>query len=315
MGAGRGRSGGGCAPEAGDGAPHTGNRLQRLIETLQRAESGGGPGDAPHGLPSRVTVFGVSTLPPLFVDLLFAIARHRPVTVYSAALEVAASHPLALAYGGQSREFVAELEGRGAAVQRVGEVPNGAGVLARLQRELATDDAGTTPLELAWSDDSLRVHDAHGAMRQLEVVRDQLLAALAADDTLRPHDLLLLVPDAAEWAPTVDAVFGVSVQGAPRLPYRIADRPLRRAQPAAEALARLLSLEGGRLERSAMCSRCSRSHSSGRGRGWRRATWSGSSRRSTGRTSAGDTTGRRARRSASPTTRRRAGARGSIGCC
>ncbi|MBK6458841.1 MAG: exodeoxyribonuclease V subunit gamma [Gemmatimonadetes bacterium] len=240
--------------EAGDGAPHTGNRLQRLIETLQRAESSGGPGDAPHGLPSRVTVFGVSTLPPLFVDLLFAIARHRPVTVYSAALEVAASHPLALAYGGQSREFVAELEGRGAAVQRVGEVPNGAGVLARLQRELATDDAGTTPLELAWSDDSLRVHDAHGAMRQLEVVRDQLLAALAADDTLRPHDLLLLVPDAAEWAPTVDAVFGVSVQGAPRLPYRIADRPLRRAQPAAEALARLLSLEGGRLERSAVLS-------------------------------------------------------------
>lgn len=244
--------------EAGNGAPHTGNRLQRLIDTLQRAEPNGsldgGSGDLPRGLPARVTVFGVSTLPPLFVDLLVAIARHRPVMVYSAALAAESSHPLGGAYGGQSREFVTGLKARGATVQRVDATPNGATLLARLQRELAAGEAGTAPLEVSRDDDSLRVHDAHGEMRQLEVVRDQLLAALAADDTLRPHDLLLLVPDAGEWAPKVDAVFGVSVHGTPRIPYRIADRPLRRAQPAAEALARLLSLEGGRLERSAVLS-------------------------------------------------------------
>ena len=234
--------------QSGTDAPHTGTRLQRLIETL----GGAVPRGDGRGLPARVTVFGVSALPPLFIDLLAALARHVPVTVYTAALGHDALHPLAAAYGAQSREFVALLEGRGAVVDRLGATPSGASLLRTLQRELATGDAGTTPLTLSTSDDSLRVHDAHGELRQLEVVRDQLLAALAADETLRPHDLLLLVPDAAEWAPSVDAVFGVSSHDAPRIPYRVADRPLRRAQPAAEAFARLLALEGGRLERSAV---------------------------------------------------------------
>lgn len=87
-------------------------------------------------------------------------------------------------------------------------------------------------------------------MRQLELLRDQLLSALADDPTLRPHDLLLLVPDAAAWAPYVDAVFGVTGDDTARIPYRIADRPLRRTQPAAEALARIIALEGGRLART-----------------------------------------------------------------
>lgn len=235
--------------QAGGAAAHTGSRLQRLIEALGAPAL---PDEQRRGLPARLTVFGVSALPPLFIDLLAALARHRPVTVYSAALGSDATHPLAVACGGQSREFVALLESRGAVVDRLGDAPRGSSVLSTMQRELALGADGTATLELSLHDDSLRVHDAHGALRQLEVVRDQLLAALASDATLRPHDLLLLVPDAAEWAAKVDAVFGVASMDAPRIPYRVADRPLRRAQPAAEALARLLALEGGRLERSAV---------------------------------------------------------------
>lgn len=233
----------------GESAPHTGTRLQRLIETLS--------GDLPaevgsRGLPLRLTVFGVSALPPLFIDLLAAIARHVPVTVYSATSGAVSPHQLAGAYGAQAREFVQLLDARGAAVQRLDVSIPGTSLLSTIRRELAAGDDGGAPLVLSMRDDSLRVHDAHGELRQLEVIRDQLLDALAADATLRPHDLLLLVPDAGEWAPKVDAVFGVSGHDAPRIPYRVADRPLRRAQPAAEAFARLLALEGGRLERSAV---------------------------------------------------------------
>ncbi len=233
----------------GASAPHTGTRLQRLIETLS--------GDVPaeivsRGLPLRLTVFGVSALPPLFIDLLAAIARHVPVTVYSATSGAVSSHALADAYGAQAREFVQLLDARGAVVQRLDVSIPGSSLLSSLRRELAAGEDGGAPLMLSMRDDSLRVHDAHGELRQLEVVRDQLLDALAADATLRPHDLLLLVPDAGEWAPKVDAVFGVSGHDAPRIPYRVADRPLRRAQPAAEAFARLLALEGGRLERSSV---------------------------------------------------------------
>ncbi|MEP7384743.1 MAG: exodeoxyribonuclease V subunit gamma, partial [Gemmatimonadota bacterium] len=227
----------------GEPVPHLATRLRRTIESLKRA--------LPPGLPARVSVFGVSTLPPLFVELLVALARHIPVTVYSASLDPVATHPLAEAFGGQSREFVDSLVRLGASHERLpAERQANVGVLRALQLEMGEGASGDAPLALSPADESLRFHDAHGELRQLEIVRDQLLAALGDDPTLRPHDLLLLVPDAAEWAPMVDAVFGATGDEMPRIPYRIADRPLRRTQPAAEGMARLLSLEGGRMERS-----------------------------------------------------------------
>jgi len=223
---------------------HLGERLRRTIDRLH------GESFAPGLLPARVTVFGVSTLPPRFVDLLGALARHVPVTIYTASLDPAAPHPLARAFGTQSREFAEALRGAGAEVTQLDRRALATGVLGILQGELAGGSTGDSPVALEAGDDSLRVHDGHGELRQLEIVRDQLLDALAADPTLRPHDLLLLVPDAAEWAPLVDAVFGVAADEAPVVPYRVADRPLRRTQPGAEGFARLLSLEGRRLERS-----------------------------------------------------------------
>lgn len=231
-----------CA-DAGDGALHLAARMRRAIEALA--------GGAPTNLPGRITVFGVSTLPPAFLELLAALARHAEVTVYCASLPADAPHPIASTFGGQSRQFIEGLVRQGGALTRLSPPPTrGTGLLASLQRELAEGGAGDSPIAIGADDPSLRIHDAHGRLRQVEIIRDQLLAALAADPSLRPHDLLLLVPDAAEWAPLVDAVFGVKSDDTPRIPYRIADRPIRRTEPAAEALARLLALEGGRFGRS-----------------------------------------------------------------
>lgn len=233
-----------CA-DSGDGALHLAARMRRMIDTLHAAPS------PPTDLPPRITVFGVSTLPPVFVELLLSLARHVPVTIYSAAPAPDAPHPIATTFGPQSREFVGSLPKLGAHVTRLpAHGAKGDGILATLQREIGANDAGTSPVTLPDDDPSLRIHDAHGELRQVEVIRDQLLAALAGDPTLHPHDILLLVPDAAEWAPIVDAVFGVQSDDTPRIPYRIADRPLRRTEPAAEALLRLFGLEGGRFERS-----------------------------------------------------------------
>ncbi|MCG8462052.1 MAG: exodeoxyribonuclease V subunit gamma, partial [Holophagales bacterium] len=51
-------------------------RLARLIELLATADA------APAGLPRRLTVLGVSSLPPMFVELLAALSRFLPVSVY-----------------------------------------------------------------------------------------------------------------------------------------------------------------------------------------------------------------------------------------
>lgn len=231
-----------CAGDA-HAADHLPRRFRRVLDALASGN--------PTGLPTRVTVFGVSSLPPLFLDLLASLARHLPVRVYAAVLDEDSAHPIAAAFGAQSRELLHLLRERGASIARIeSTAPSRAGLLATLQEELASPNPGATPLAISIEDPTLRIHDAHGQVRQLEVVRDQLLDALAADPTLRPHDLLLLVPDAAEWAPMVDAVFGVSVDDTPRIPFNIADRPRSSVQPAADALLRLLALEGGRFARS-----------------------------------------------------------------
>jgi exodeoxyribonuclease V gamma subunit len=231
-----------CKDEAG-GAKHVGQRLRSAIDALQ--------GDSVLGLPSRVTVFGVSALAPTFIEVLAGLARHIPVTVYAAVLDAPAVHPLATTFGAQSAEFVGLITGSGAeAIPLNVPADERPTLLHTLQRELSTQDPGVTPLTIDAGDASLRIHSAHGPMRQLEVLRDQLLAALDADPTLHPHDLLLLVPDVTEWGPLVDAVFGVPSDVAQWIPYRVADRTFRRTEPAAEAFSRLLALQGGRFARS-----------------------------------------------------------------
>lgn len=223
--------------------PHLADRLRRTIAAVQAG--------TPTSLPSRVTVFGVSALPPVVIELLAALGKHVPVTVYTASLPEQVKHPVGEMLGLQSREFLALLADHGATINSLNTAPVAVNtLLSRLQQELRVGDSGDSPLLLDAHDASLRVHSAHGQRRQLELLRDQLLDAMQRDSTLRPHDLLLLVPDATEWAPLVDAVLGGAGVDGLRLPYRIADRPARRAQPAAEAFSRLLALDGGRLARS-----------------------------------------------------------------
>lgn len=224
---------------------HGGARIREAIEKLH--------GPTPDGLPTRLMVFGVSSLPPLFIELLAALARHVPVTVYTATVTPASSHPLVTEFGAQSREFLDALLAHGAVHETVSDdLPEGLqpSLLRTLQTEFAHGDAGSAPLALSRTDASLRIHSAHGNLRQLEIVRDQLLAAMADDATLHPHDLLLLVPDAAAWAPLVDAVFGVSEPDVPQIRYRVADRPARSQDVAAESFSMLLGLHGGRLTHS-----------------------------------------------------------------
>jgi exodeoxyribonuclease V gamma subunit len=236
-----------------DGAEHGARRLTRLLAHVHEAKPGA------LSLPSRVTVFGVSSLPPRIIELLAAIARHTEVTVYAALLpdrttSTAAPHPLATAFGSQGQVLQRLLVAQGATIVALhDESANGADtLLARLQEEFAGTGArgadGLSALTLAADDTSLRVHAAHGKRRELEIIRDQIGHAFVSDPTLKPHDVLLLVPDISDWAPLVQSVFGAN-DGSVSLPFTVADRR-RRDDSVATAVLRLLSLEGGRLTHS-----------------------------------------------------------------
>jgi exodeoxyribonuclease V gamma subunit len=129
-----------------------------------------------------------------------------------------------------------------------------ASLLARLQREiveLALPTAWDRP-PAAWAaDDSVCVHACHSPMRQVEVLRDDLQALLAAHPALALHDVVVLTPDIERYAPLIEAVFG-DPEATPHLPFRIADRPPRAGNPWASAILGVLALGEGRWPVSAV---------------------------------------------------------------
>ncbi|MEY4608543.1 MAG: hypothetical protein RL625_760 [Gemmatimonadota bacterium] len=183
--------------------------------------------EAPHGtfdIPSRLTVFGVSSLPERFIAFLQALGRHSDVTLYAAVLPEDTEHPLVRAWGAQGAAMQELLTKHGAVIEHLESI--------------------TTPsLPLTAT---VQCHSTHGTLRELEVIRDQLLDAFANDPTLTPNQVLVLVPDVEAWGPAVETVFATDEPGAPRIPVHIADRPVG-SDPAAEAFRQLLALESGRF--------------------------------------------------------------------
>ncbi|MCB9738626.1 MAG: exodeoxyribonuclease V subunit gamma [Deltaproteobacteria bacterium] len=106
-------------------------------------------------------------------------------------------------------------------------------------------------------DPSLELHACFGALRQVEALRDRLLALLDQDLTLTPRDIVVMTPDIETYAPLCSAVFarrGVGANGRlPALPAHVADLGLRSTNPLAALLLWLLDASEGRLTASMVC--------------------------------------------------------------
>ncbi len=110
------------------------------------------------------------------------------------------------------------------------------------------------------------MHACHGRVRQVEVLRDAILHALAADETLEPRDIIVMCPDVESFAPLIQATFGAAeragetepdVPGEPApaaaggdLRVRLADRSLTQTNPVLAVVSQLLELAGQRLTAS-----------------------------------------------------------------
>lgn len=127
----------------------------------------------------------------------------------------------------------------------------------RLLHQLQNDIANLTPLQeireqnrtLNPADDhSVAFHDAHSPQREVEILHDQLLAAFNTDATLRPRDIIVMVPDINVYAPHIQAVFSRYQAGSTRyIPFTISDQGQRHHEPVLIALETLMSLPRSRF--------------------------------------------------------------------
>lgn len=181
---------------------------------------------------------------------------------------LAEQNPLLASLGRPSRDMQSWLEALAYEEHRCGDGDDGgvAGsddetgaqtTLVAVQRWI--DAAGERdmlgPLRL---DDSLELHAAHGALRQVEALRDRLLGLLEADPTLSPREILVMTPDIGTYAPLCAAIFARSGRGEggrvlPSLPAHIADLGLKSTNGLAALLLAVLALCEERLTAAAIC--------------------------------------------------------------
>ncbi|RUO20817.1 exodeoxyribonuclease V subunit gamma [Aliidiomarina iranensis] len=104
------------------------------------------------------------------------------------------------------------------------------------------------PRRLGAEDQSISFHRCHSRQREVEVLQDNLLAAFAADSTLRARDIIIMTPDIGDYAPHINAVFGrIHSDDERYLPYSLADQANRGRVPLLIALEYLLSLPEQRV--------------------------------------------------------------------
>ncbi|SEI39557.1 DNA helicase/exodeoxyribonuclease V, gamma subunit [Azotobacter beijerinckii] len=267
----------------------------RFVERLRTVEA------LPPGLPRRVIVFGISSLPAQTVEALAALARfsqvllcvHNPCRHHwgdivpdqdllrhqyrrqqrkggmapglSADELHQHAHPLLAAWGKQGRDYINLLDMHddpehyrerfailGGRIDLFGEGDT-THLLGQLQddilhlRTLAETREQWPPLDPA-ADRSLRFQIAHSAQREVEILHDQLLDRFAADPSLRPREVIVMVPDVNAYAPHIQAVFGQYAQDDDRyIPFTLADQGQRGCDPLPIAVEHLLKLPEGRL--------------------------------------------------------------------
>ena len=113
-----------------------------------------------------------------------------------------------------------------------------------LSRIKAGVDAFQEPLPTAPADGSLAIHRCHGAWREAEVVRDELLRIFAELPDLRQGDVLVLSPDPKVHAPLLAGVLGARE---PAFQFATAGLYGLRKSPVGNLVRALLALPLGRL--------------------------------------------------------------------
>ncbi|RUM43790.1 MAG: exodeoxyribonuclease V subunit gamma, partial [Desulfocapsa sp.] len=235
---------------------HRGVFLRDLLMLLRKSKSFEGL------LPKRLSVFGLHSMPPVFLECLQALSAHCDVHFYllspcqnywadqlteKSALKQGDSsgvgHPLLKSLGQQGREFQNMLLDVNISEEfKSFEDPangNDPDLLQQIQSDLLRGEPGSHYLT-AETDESLTIVSAHSPHRELMILRDRILYWLDRDATLELKDIVVMAPEIQSYSALIPALFH-------DIPHSIADRNPAFSNSCITAFLQFLQVCGGRF--------------------------------------------------------------------
>ena len=251
------------------GDVHRGMLLRLVIDTLKDQR------ELSVNLPKRISVIGLHTMPPLFLEYLNALASHMDVHFFllspcrhywgdvqtkrqqykkmirsgasSSSDELFEHHPLLASLGRQGKELQSMmLEGAEFALEFAsyddplqGRAYEEVALLKKVQADLLEGvfiEGVTTDIG---NDDSIQVVSCHSKLRELMVLREQLLHFLHKGPELELRDVIVMAPDIQEYASLIPAIFS-------EIQHSIADRTVRRRNSVFAGFFAFIELFSGR---------------------------------------------------------------------
>jgi len=227
---------------------HRGLLKRRLIRALQENPA------ITAVLPPRIALFGVSFLPQFHLDILYALARHIDVNLFTlnpcrhfwddvisqksmaikSVAEIKKGRDISLLHyetgnrllsslGSSAKELLGMLHALDSNEQSGFSEPEGSTMLSLLQSDLLNMHTPQTPHIVDDTDRTVQIHTCHSPLREMEVLHDTLLSLFEQDQLLKPDDIVVMIPQIEEYAPYIQTVFDAGTLSMPRLPYTLAD--------------------------------------------------------------------------------------------
>jgi len=238
-----------------------------------------------HGLPERISVFGISALPRFHIQMLEAISRFNQINFFLInpckeywgdilsdwamkktiarkckrdvafeELHLEKGNSLLASMGVLGKDFFDLVNECDCEEFPSFKDPGANTLLSWIQSDilnLRDRHQGLDSKEMiACNDNSIQVHSCHSPMREIEVLHDRLVDMFEKDSDLLPKDMLVMTPDIEIYAPYIQAVFDTPADASGKIPFSISDRSIRRESKIINTFLAILDLLGSRFTAS-----------------------------------------------------------------
>jgi exodeoxyribonuclease V gamma subunit len=227
-------------------------------------------------LSHRISVFGISSYPPLFLNFfeklssffdinLFLLVPSKEFFGYSSSHFSGAEGLEQESFIEQGNPLVASLGKAGRDLQVLIEEFNYYEPLPDLWQDSLLDSEtmlsyiqsdilnlyerksgkDVEPVKaLSKRDNSVSIHSCHTPIREIQVLKDQLLNLFENNPDLMPDDVIVMMPDIESYAPLIESVFSIEH----KFSYTISDRKQQTESETIKAFLKIIKVMGSRFE-------------------------------------------------------------------